>query len=53
MSSLEAAAPAPLLLSVAALNDRHLLNKGLLRVSKAAAKQARPPRLRTPLGSET
>ena len=40
-------------LSVASLTDRHLLNKGLLRVSKASAKQARPPRPLTPRENET
>jgi hypothetical protein len=44
MSWLEAAAPSSLVLSVASLTDRHLLNKGLLRVSKSAATEARPPR---------
>ena len=54
MSALEEEAPAAsLVLSVAAITDRHLLNKGLLRVSKAASKQARPLRPRTLRGSET
>jgi hypothetical protein len=44
MSWLEAPAPSSLVLSVASLTDRHLLNKGLLRVSKSAAKEARPQR---------
>ena len=53
MAAHEADAPASLVLSVAALTDRHLLNKGLLRVSKAAATQVRPFRPLTPHQNET